>query len=105
MQRLNILALSEHHQVVMEVHMLLPRPTPAQKLGGGDDGGGKADMSRPNYQARDLLGLAGYAAADVGKCQATLGLPLRRPGPLARSTGHQVRCNIRINERDRFSIA
>ena len=90
-QWLKIVALSEHHIVLVEVHMLLSRPTPAQKLGGGDDGGGEADVSRPNDQARDLGGLAGHAAADVGVQQATLGLPVRWPGPLARSTGHQVK--------------
>ena len=104
-QWLKILALSEHHIVLVEVHMLLPRPTPAQKLGGGDDGGGEADMARPNDQARDLLGLAGYAAADVGIQKAALGLPWRRPGRVAQSTGYQVKCSIFVDERDRFSIA
>ena len=104
-QWLNILALSEHHIVLVEVHMLLSRPTPAQKLGGGDDGGGEADMSRPNDQACDLLGLAGYAAADVGIQKVALGFPWMRPGRVAQSTGYQVKCSILVDERDRFSIA
>ena len=84
------MALSEHHIVFVKVHMLLPRPTPAQKLGSGDDGNGEADKWRPNDQARDLLGLAGYAAADVGIQKAALGLR-RRPGRAAQSTGYQVK--------------
>ena len=41
----------------------------------------------------------------VGVSQAAPGFPERRPKPVAQSTGHQVRCNIRLDERDRFPIA
>ena len=105
MERLNIQAISKHHLVLVSVHMLLPRPTPAPKLEGGDDGGGEADMPRPNYHARDLGGLAGHAAAKVGARQVAPGFPERRPRPVAQSAGHQVRCNTRVDERDRCSIA
>ena len=60
-------------------------------------------MSCPNYYGRDLGGLAG--PAEVGVIQVAPGVPERRPKPVARSTGRQVRCNIRLDERDRFKIA
>jgi len=57
-----------YHHVVIELHVLLPCPTPAHKFDGGDDGRGHANMSSPNHyaNARDLGGLAGNAAAEVG---------------------------------------
>ena len=103
MEWLNI-QVRQHH-VIVELHMFLPRPTPAQKLDGGDDGGGEADMSCPKYYGRDLVGLARHEAAEVGINKAAPGFPERRPKPVAQSTGHQVRCNILLDERDRFPIA
>jgi len=96
-----------YHHVVVELHVLLPNPTPAHKFDGGDDGRGHADMSSPNHNAnaRDLGGLAGNAAAEVGVSRAAPGFPERRAKPVDRSTGHQVRRNIRLGARGRFSIA
>jgi len=64
-----------------------------------------AATTAADHYARDLGGLAGNAAAEVGVSQAAPGFPERRAKPVAQSTGHQVRRNIRLDERDRFPIA